>query len=79
MYREVMCSRKVPLLHREVELNDFIKFNIRDESRENYRNELHELIALNYRLRRVANSRVGRIAKKANKLRHKVMNFLGGC
>lgn len=79
MYREVMCSRKVPLLHREVELNDFIKFNIRGENTENYRNELHELIALNSKLRRVANSRVGRIARKTNKLRHKIMNFLGGC
>lgn len=74
MYREIMRNRKVSLLHREVKVNDFIKFNIRDESKENCRNELHELIALNYKLRRFANSRVGRIAKKINKLRHKIMN-----
>lgn len=79
MYREVICNREVQLLHRKVELNDFCKFSIRDESKENCQTELQELISLNTRFRRFSNSRVGRIVKKTNILRHKIMNFLGGC
>lgn len=75
MYYDVLRDSQSSSLHRPLELNDLIRFDFSAEKGEYCEQGLDELVRLNARLRKIYNSKFGRLAKEINHLRHRIMNF----
>lgn len=80
MYDEVLnVEKKMSASCKKIEESDFVKWTLLADKKDQNETELHELIALNKKIRRILDSGIGRMAKKMNTLRHRIIDFSGGC